>query len=121
TFDTRRFSATSAHSGPMQHAVLPSAYMVDRLSDVMMFSQGSDAGFVGGRSPFLVRLCTGFFFSSRRRHTRCYRDWSSDVCSSDLLLSSQHALKQPAEPMPESSCPKQLGGRQYGVLLQRML
>src|SRR6266542_6066756 len=24
-----------------------------------------------------------FFFSSRRRHTRCYRDWSSDVCSSD--------------------------------------
>src|SRR5207245_6571860 len=24
------------------------------------------------------------FFSSRRRHTRCYRDWSSDVCSSDL-------------------------------------
>src|SRR2546429_9171706 len=28
-------------------------------------------------------LC--FFFSSRRRHTRCSRDWSSDVCSSDLL------------------------------------
>src|SRR5207245_8061493 len=27
-----------------------------------------------------------FFFSSRRRHTRCYRDWSSDVCSSDLTL-----------------------------------
>src|SRR3989337_2673495 len=25
-----------------------------------------------------------FFFSSRRRHSRCYRDWSSDVCSSDL-------------------------------------
>src|SRR5205809_756911 len=24
-----------------------------------------------------------FFFSSRRRHTRCSRDWSSDVCSSD--------------------------------------
>src|SRR2546422_2682695 len=27
-----------------------------------------------------------FFFSSRRRHTRCSRDWSSDVCSSDLDL-----------------------------------
>src|SRR6266498_4517611 len=26
-----------------------------------------------------------FFFSSRRRHTRCGRDWSSDVCSSDLV------------------------------------
>src|SRR2546429_2493459 len=25
-----------------------------------------------------------FFFSSRSRHTRCSRDWSSDVCSSDL-------------------------------------
>src|SRR5690554_8015410 len=30
---------------------------------------------------------TSFFFSSRRRHTRCGRDWSSDVCSSDLLPS----------------------------------
>src|SRR3989442_1562793 len=30
-------------------------------------------------------LCLLFFFSSRRRHTRCGRDWSSDVCSSDLL------------------------------------
>src|SRR5204863_2406145 len=27
-----------------------------------------------------------FFFSSRRRHTRSLRDWSSDVCSSDLGL-----------------------------------
>src|SRR3712207_7295647 len=27
-----------------------------------------------------------FFFSSRRRHTRYWRDWSSDVCSSDLQL-----------------------------------
>src|SRR2546422_1155735 len=30
------------------------------------------------------RLLFFFFFSSRRRHTRCSRDWSSDVCSSDL-------------------------------------
>ena len=29
-------------------------------------------------------LCFFFFFSSRRRHTRLVRDWSSDVCSSDL-------------------------------------
>src|SRR5260370_8916690 len=33
----------------------------------------------------LVMLCF-FFFSSRRRHTRFKCDWSSDVCSSDLLL-----------------------------------
>src|SRR5690606_13480865 len=31
---------------------------------------------------------TQFFFSSRRRHTRFSRDWSSDVCSSDLFLAS---------------------------------
>src|SRR3712207_1378034 len=29
-------------------------------------------------------VCLLFFFSSRRRHTRYWRDWSSDVCSSDL-------------------------------------
>src|SRR5256884_5199907 len=29
-------------------------------------------------------VSVGVFFSSRRRHTRCSRDWSSDVCSSDL-------------------------------------
>src|SRR2546429_3479099 len=31
-----------------------------------------------------MKLIMYFFFSSRRRHTRCSRDWSSDVCSSDL-------------------------------------
>src|SRR2546429_50331 len=30
-----------------------------------------------------VFISMRFFFSSRRRHTRCSRDWSSDVCSSD--------------------------------------
>src|SRR2546429_9276951 len=33
-----------------------------------------------------------FFFSSRRRHTRCSRDWSSDVCSSDLKVHGQSRL-----------------------------
>src|SRR5690554_7410472 len=32
-----------------------------------------------------------FFFSSRRRHTRCGRDWSSDVCSSDLISNPEVA------------------------------
>src|SRR3712207_8414130 len=38
----------------------------------------------GMNSKFLsvIRI---FFFSSRRRHTRYWRDWSSDVCSSDLF------------------------------------
>src|SRR5215813_8898651 len=34
-----------------------------------------------------------FFFSSRRRHTRCGRDWSSDVCSSDLPRPPHLALR----------------------------
>src|SRR5439155_9359416 len=33
---------------------------------------------------YLFFYLTFFFFSSRRRHTRWPRDWSSDVCSSDL-------------------------------------
>src|SRR5689334_25333851 len=38
----------------------------------------------------MIRLC--FFFSSRRRHTRWNCDWSSDVCSSDLVLGLQIAV-----------------------------
>src|SRR5947209_13106646 len=40
-----------------------------------------------------------FFFSSRRRHTRYWRDWSSDVCSSDLA----HTLLGPDVPSNVSS------------------
>src|SRR5699024_11986815 len=40
-----------------------------------------------------------FFFSSRRRHTRSKRDWSSDVCSSDLdvLLARVRAAEKETE------------------------
>src|SRR5690606_40865379 len=42
--------------------------------------------------PMVLSCCidlesSRFFFSSRRRHTRFSRDWSSDVCSSDLHAS----------------------------------
>src|SRR5690606_39604441 len=36
-----------------------------------------------------------FFFSGRRRHTRFSRDWSSDVCSSDLLLALGEVAARP--------------------------
>src|SRR5947199_3534024 len=36
------------------------------------------------RANAVRRFAYLFFFSSRRRHTRCLSDWSSDVCSSDL-------------------------------------
>src|SRR5207249_5207910 len=37
-----------------------------------------------------------FFFSSRRRHTRSKRDWSSDVCSSDLIRDDVWRQLRPA-------------------------
>src|SRR5258707_9622003 len=46
----------------------------------------------GANDLHCCRVCVSFFvyfffFSSRRRHTRYWRDWSSDVCSSDLAIS----------------------------------
>src|SRR5260221_9957276 len=37
-----------------------------------------------------VKMTFFFFFSSRRRHTRSLCDWSSDVCSSDLIPTAAH-------------------------------
>src|SRR6266498_2131553 len=48
-----------------------------------------------------------FFFSSRRRHTRCGRDWSSDVCSSDL---------PPPEPRSMMVVPLVSRGQTLGVV-----
>src|SRR3712207_9115256 len=48
-----------------------------------------------------------FFFSSRRRHTRYWRDWSSDVCSSDLDALFRSAARS--------------GGRVVGVVLSGTL
>src|SRR5262245_65780578 len=42
-----------------------------------------------------------FFFSSRRRHTRCLSDWSSDVCSSDLGQFPDDTGGLAAAPLPE--------------------
>src|SRR5438105_15941175 len=38
-------------------------------------------------------FCLFFFFSSRRRHTRSTRDWSSDVCSSDLVVVAEPGVR----------------------------
>src|SRR5256884_1503526 len=46
-----------------------------------------------------------FFFSSRRRHTRCSRDWSSDVCSSDLVERSGTSTGKMLALHPEESRP----------------
>src|SRR6266700_5876535 len=46
-----------------------------------------------------------FFFSSRRRHTRFSRDWSSDVCSSDLRLRERIHLEVGGMPTMRTSTP----------------
>src|SRR2546421_4662010 len=53
----------------------------------------------------MVAFC--FFFSSRRRHTRSDRDWSSDVCSSDLVT------------VPGGKAPQDGGGVYYVDVLVR--
>src|SRR5690606_39431680 len=48
-----------------------------------------------------------FFFSSRRRHTRFSRDWSSDVCSSDLAAAPSSSFRRPQSgsiPTKSASC-----------------
>src|SRR5438067_7967210 len=46
-----------------------------------------------------------FFFSSRRRHTRSKRDWSSDVCSSDLRCESRCRRLAASTSLPTTSAP----------------
>src|SRR5437899_6167955 len=58
-----------------------------------------------------------FFFSSRRRHTRCLSDWSSDVCSSDLESATENrppgrwwALTPPFHPYRKGGRASRPGG-----------
>src|SRR3989449_11766700 len=55
----------------------------------------------------MSRAISFFFFSSRRRHTRCSRDWSSDVCSSDL---PEHATAPMAVSIARATQPRALIG-----------
>src|SRR6266536_3501818 len=52
-----------------------------------------------------VTSSLSFFFSSRRRHTRSTRDWSSDVCSSDLGHTVTHRIIE-REMEPLERCPR---------------
>src|SRR6266487_5364844 len=67
-----------------------------------------------------VLMSEGFFFSSRRRHTRWTGDWSSDVCSSDLAdLSEQErraAYRRQGKPVQEAGVDiaREVGARYPG-------
>src|SRR6478672_5212361 len=59
-----------------------------------------------------VRAYFFFFFSSRRRHTRSDRDWSSDVCSSDLP--GRRTPRRTAAPRCRSRCTGRSEERRVG-------
>src|ERR1035441_6107855 len=66
----------------------------------------------------LAEAGLSLFFSSRRRHTRCLSDWSSDVCSSDLSVSQlrDDMPKTWKEAWPGGAGPYVLGGVLGGPL-----
>src|SRR5204863_3815609 len=56
---------------------------------------------------FFLHFCLFFFFfffSSRRRHTRSLRDWSSDVCSSDLRMGDAEGIELVHSPASCARC-----------------
>src|SRR5256885_8382217 len=70
--------------------------VTDRRSKIMRIKRNKCSLEHSGENDTDARRCVGspsrsscffffFFFSSRRRHTRLQGDWSSDVCSSDLI------------------------------------
>src|SRR5207245_4253080 len=68
-------------------------------------------------SRYVIASFLFVFFSSRRRHTRCYRDWSSDVCSSDLrLLETCAQRRAPDHHVRRISDGRQVSRRRKGGL-----
>src|SRR5690606_41068988 len=60
-----------------------------------------------------------FFFSSRRRHTRFSRDWSSDVCSSDLPIMKRRTNRDDQRSGP--GAPTSKADHAYESILQSIL
>src|SRR5690606_40980277 len=65
-----------------------------------------------------LRLKCCFFFSSRRRHTRFSRDWSSDVCSSDLDGFDENGLGLFVDQLAEASRVARVGEADFDALLR---
>src|SRR3712207_3133205 len=72
----------------MRCSLLPVSFAGYAIGDVRSSPSRRVRGLACPLYFFVLMICVGlcFFFSSRRRHTRYWRDWSSDVCSSDLQI-----------------------------------
>src|SRR5690606_39362615 len=74
----------------------PSCFITNRFSwfpSPLLSSFSASAKVVSNLRCFFILVSWIFFFSSRRRHTRFSRDWSSDVCSSDLAYTRLDAYR----------------------------
>src|SRR2546422_2585018 len=74
-------------------------------------------------SDAVLKYCF-FFFSSRRRHTRCSRDWSSDVCSSDLPTHIKPQIPNSVDTLrvalpPNSTSPTSVGPERLAALVRQ--
>src|SRR5690606_24941185 len=67
----------------------------------------------------LAKCVACFFFSSRRRHTRFSRDWSSDVCSSDLAGGNRHRPHRPDRQRTAGTGTRQLERLDRSTLVMR--
>src|SRR5205814_4746480 len=54
-----------------------------------------------------------YFFSSRRRHTRCLSDWSSAVCSSDLVFSASYIAQVRVREMSRLQLVRDVAGAEH--------
>src|SRR5205809_564692 len=76
----------NAHNDKSVHGVLNTTYQAGLRRDAVqpdIEAERKKRDEIEAGKSYCSRRFGGFFFSSRRRHTRCSRDWSSDVCSSD--------------------------------------
>src|SRR5687768_12746707 len=72
--------------GRINYKIISGKRVYVEVEDRKSVVQGKSVGRAGSRLTYPRHGCwRNFFFSSRRRHTRCSRDWSSDVCSYDLV------------------------------------
>src|SRR2546422_3474277 len=76
--DPKFFACCVRFESALVPTTLPTAY------DVYPLDGRHDGGYYTVKDCVTIDVL--LFFSSKKRHTRCSRGWSSDVCSSDLLL-----------------------------------
>src|SRR2546429_149481 len=74
----------------------------DSHADCYQYFCVPEYGTANGRLHFHAVRFLRSFFSSRSRHTRGSRDWSSDVCSSDLAAAERRCTRGAAAPPPRA-------------------